>query len=309
MCADLNRFIESLDQVILVATGPETKLSRYMADGFLEISESRATPEFVRSFADFSHCDLIGRCKVIIYLVDQDVEENKPIFNEYAKFKDFALLKRVPFIVMTDIYETLEQFQSDSGWIVDYTKPSGLIARNVLKNLGNIEIDFPYWMTPSSLASQELRRQKTQANIDRSAPSYIENTLDDLENRRKFTYTISMTWIGIGFTSLVLGLVFGYRLLDSFLQLLVEHDFDPVLLTFLGAKSAVLLGLLTAISKYALSLGKMNDAKAEKLADRRHAISFGKFYLNIYGAEASPEDVVSVFQHWNIGQAASDEAE
>jgi tetratricopeptide (TPR) repeat protein len=37
-----------------------------------------------------------------------------------------------------------------------------------------------------------------------------------------------------------------------------------------------------------------------KNADRIHAISFGKFYLQAFGNDAQQGDIKEVFQHWNI---------
>jgi hypothetical protein len=40
--------------------------------------------------------------------------------------------------------------------------------------------------------------------------------------------------------------------------------------------------------------------EALKNADRRHAINFGKFYLESYGAAAEWSQVKEAFEHWNI---------
>lgn len=40
--------------------------------------------------------------------------------------------------------------------------------------------------------------------------------------------------------------------------------------------------------------------EALKNADRRHAINFGKFYLESYGAAADWSQVKEAFEHWNI---------
>jgi hypothetical protein len=40
--------------------------------------------------------------------------------------------------------------------------------------------------------------------------------------------------------------------------------------------------------------------EALKNADRRHAINFGKFYLESYGAAADWAQVKEAFEHWNI---------
>ena len=40
--------------------------------------------------------------------------------------------------------------------------------------------------------------------------------------------------------------------------------------------------------------------EALKNADRRHAINFGKFYLQSYGAAADWTQIKEAFEHWNI---------
>jgi len=65
-------------------------------------------------------------------------------------------------------------------------------------------------------------------------------------------------------------------------------------------KSAVIVGLLIATSRYAVMVGKASMEEAIKNSDRRHAISFGRFYLEAFGEEATWDRVKEVFQHWNI---------
>jgi hypothetical protein len=40
--------------------------------------------------------------------------------------------------------------------------------------------------------------------------------------------------------------------------------------------------------------------EALKNADRRHAINYGKFYLESYGAAADWSQIKEAFEHWNI---------
>lgn len=40
--------------------------------------------------------------------------------------------------------------------------------------------------------------------------------------------------------------------------------------------------------------------EAIRCSDRIHAISFGKFFLDAYGSEASREEVLRAFSSWNI---------
>ena len=43
--------------------------------------------------------------------------------------------------------------------------------------------------------------------------------------------------------------------------------------------------------------------EALKNGDRRHAINFGKFYLESYGAAADWGQIKDAFEHWNIDGA------
>ena len=47
-----------------------------------------------------------------------------------------------------------------------------------------------------------------------------------------------------------------------------------------------------------------------KIGERAHAIRFGEFYLDTYGANAQWSEVKEAFAHWNIsGQSAFSQAE
>ena len=81
----------------------------------------------------------------------------------------------------------------------------------------------------------------------------------------------------------------------------------------LAVTGVVVVGLLISLAKYAFSLGKSFMVEALRNADRRHAISFGKFYLRAHGSAVDWAEVKEVFQHWNIdkgsqfiGQQAAD---
>ncbi|KMN32754.1 hypothetical protein VI26_16680 [Chromobacterium sp. LK1] len=71
-------------------------------------------------------------------------------------------------------------------------------------------------------------------------------------------------------------------------------------LVFAIFKGLVAIALLAGLAKYAFLLGNSYMQEALKNADRRHAINFGKFYLESYGAAAEWSQVKEAFEHWNI---------
>ena len=65
-------------------------------------------------------------------------------------------------------------------------------------------------------------------------------------------------------------------------------------------KGLIAVVLFASLAKYALLLSNSYMREALKNADRRHAINFGKFYLESYGAAAEWAQIKEAFEHWNI---------
>ena len=42
-----------------------------------------------------------------------------------------------------------------------------------------------------------------------------------------------------------------------------------------------------------------------RCSDRIHAISFGKFFLDAYGSEATRQEVIQAFSSWNIDNGST----
>lgn len=65
-------------------------------------------------------------------------------------------------------------------------------------------------------------------------------------------------------------------------------------------KGIIAVALLVGLAKYSFLFSSSYMQEALKNADRRHAINFGKFYLESYGAAADWAQVKEAFEHWNI---------
>ncbi len=151
-------------------------------------------------------------------------------------------------------------------------------------------------------AVEEKEKVETKKRIEFNAAEYIEEALSSLsvqENRNRW---LGNLWYLVGFLMLVAGIAFGFYSVARFGEV---TDQQWIRLAYLGLKSAIVIGLLIAGSKYAFTLGKSYMSEALKNADRSHAISFGRFYLRAFGADASWADLKEVFQHWNIDKNSS----
>jgi hypothetical protein len=137
--------------------------------------------------------------------------------------------------------------------------------------------------------------------VEENSSSYIEEAIDLQQNSEKRNRNAATAWYVGGFISLLGGLVFvGY----SVSGLVISAATSWAGFSILALKSFIAVGILGACSKYAFSLGKSYMSEALKSADRIHAISFGKFYLKVYGAKATWPEVREAFQHWNIDRTS-----
>ena len=119
----------------------------------------------------------------------------------------------------------------------------------------------------------------------------------------------SKSWAFVGAASLVGSLFFfGYVTITSFSA--IPNPVTWEFITFAALKGLIAVVLFAALAKYSLLFSNSYMREALKNADRRHAIYFGKFYLESYGAAASWDQIKEAFQHWNItGDNAFSKAE
>ncbi|WP_435608260.1 toll/interleukin-1 receptor domain-containing protein [Pseudomonas knackmussii] len=137
--------------------------------------------------------------------------------------------------------------------------------------------------------------------IEENSANYIEEAIDLQQKSEKRNRRAATAWYVAGFASLLGGLAFvGY----SVSVLVLSEATNWADFAILSLKSFLVVGILGACSKYAFTLGKSYMSEALKSADRIHAISFGKFYLKVYGAKATWPEVREAFQHWNIDRTS-----
>lgn len=162
----------------------------------------------------------------------------------------------------------------------------------------------------TSLSFRQKAEQDKQAKqiekIETNASKYVEDAMTRLRQRESRNKLIGNVWYSLGFVSLLGGVIFGVFGIAEFLNAeRITADVQWTIVVILTIKTAVIIGLLIACSKYCFTLGKSYINEALKNADRSHAISFGKFYLDAYGSSAKWEDLKEAFQYWNINNEST----
>jgi hypothetical protein len=154
-------------------------------------------------------------------------------------------------------------------------------------------------------ALQQLKQEKeryteeSRKKIERTSKDYVLDALSALDNKEAQFHLISKIWSAIGATSLAGGLAFfGYITISS-----IGNIPNPVTWEFIAfsvLKGLIAVALFAGLAKYAFLFSNSYMREALKNADRRHAINFGKFYLESYGAAAEWPQIKEAFEHWNI---------
>ncbi|EPR69172.1 hypothetical protein [Cyclobacterium qasimii] len=114
----------------------------------------------------------------------------------------------------------------------------------------------------------------------------------------------AIIWYGLGFLALIAGVAGTIWLSNPGLADFGEKE-NWSKTIFFAIKSALIIILLIASSKYSFNLGKSYMNETMKIADRIHAISFGKFYLQVFNKRIETEELKDIFRDWNISNQSS----
>jgi hypothetical protein len=169
----------------------------------------------------------------------------------------------------------------------------------------NLETELAKRESELQKISLELQKEKARYNeesrkkIEKTSNDYVAEALDILNTKEIEFHARSKSWAAIGAFSLVCGLIFFiYVTLVTFD--LISDSVTWQFISFSAFKGLIALALFAALAKYSLLFSNSYMREALKNADRRHAINFGKFYLESYGAAADWSQIKEAFEHWNI---------
>ena len=150
----------------------------------------------------------------------------------------------------------------------------------------------------------ELQQEKERYNeesrnrIEQTSKGYVSEALDVLDRKERQFHRLSKIWAGIGAASLASGLIFfGFVTYASVVSMppVISWEF----ITFSIFKGAIAIALVAGLARYSFLFSNSYMREALKNADRTHAINFGKFYLQSYGAAADWSQVKEAFANWN----------
>ncbi|XZG70386.1 hypothetical protein ACTSKR_00615 [Chitinibacteraceae bacterium HSL-7] len=146
---------------------------------------------------------------------------------------------------------------------------------------------------------KERYNEESRKKIEATSKDYVADALETLDKKEAQFHKISKIWSVIGATSLA-GSIYFFAHITLSSATSLPNPITWEFLVFSIFKGLIAVALLAGLAKYSFLFSNSYMQEALKNADRRHAINFGKFYLESYGAAAEWSQVKEAFEHWNI---------
>lgn len=158
-----------------------------------------------------------------------------------------------------------------------------------------------------TLEQEKIRlTQESQQTLQDNSKRFVGSALTLLGDKEGRFHWIAVLWSIGGALSLLAGVAI------ALVTMLSSSDsYHQVSSAGLGYyffhlfRGLIIVGVCAALARYAFIFSNSYMHESLKVGERAHAIRFGEFYLDTYGANAEWEQVKEAFAHWNIsGQSA-----
>lgn len=247
---------------------------------------------------EYSFKKAILGSEVIIPIITSYSLKSKSFLNELIQLRNYTSQRNdkllIPIVAGEINFENFPESILSINFITLKNKLSENEINEVVKKINEAINSF----LGKKLATDE-QAQEIKEKIETTAPSYINETLRELNERERDQRRAARCWYVLGFISLASGIFVAFWFSNITLSVFKGHE-NWSLTTFYALKSIFIVILLIAASKYSFTLAKSYMSESLKIADRIHAISFGKFYLQVFNDKINPDEIKEIFRDWNI---------
>lgn len=229
----------------------------------------------------------------VIVIISKDSEKSQYVMSEIGATRAYIESNKSKFlipVIFGDVQIPLVVQDIQCLFATEETIPE--VAEKINQALSSF--------ISKTIVEQEIL-EKNILRVERNASIYVAKAMEELEKRENGYKRIAYLCYVVGFISLVGGIGIAVWAMKSIAEngLAIEKE------VFLSIKLLVIVGMIIGLSKYTFNLGKAFMNECLKNADRYHAISFGKFYLDAYGSNVNWAELKEAFQHWNIDKSSS----
>ena len=151
------------------------------------------------------------------------------------------------------------------------------------------------------IKKDEQEKKESEEKVKIGLSKYIDEVFENLKNSEKQNKRTAFWLYLVSIFSLI------GTIIIAILFFVNEKSYvnDMITVAIYGIVCVFIVIMLISLSKLLFTLAKSFMVEAIRCSDRRHAISFGKFFLDAYGAEATREEVLKAFSSWNIDNGST----
>ncbi len=155
------------------------------------------------------------------------------------------------------------------------------------------------WILESD--DKKIAKKKAEEKLERTAASFVQDSITELSKREIRLKLQANIWYVIGFAALILGVIIGIYFSVSN----TTSSDSTIHVVYIIVRNILIIALLVVASRYSFNLGKTYMNESLKNADRIHAISFGKFYLQVFSSDIKQDELREIFKDWNTNQESA----
>ena len=136
---------------------------------------------------------------------------------------------------------------------------------------------------------QKEKEEKVQTGLS----NYLNDTMTRLKENEARNMILAYGLYGLSLVPLAVSIVIALRTS-------ITNAENTIAMAVQAITAFFVILLFVSMSKLLFTLAKSFMVESIRCSDRIHAISFGKFFLDAYGNDATREEVLKAFNTWNI---------
>ncbi len=152
---------------------------------------------------------------------------------------------------------------------------------------------------------KERYREESRKSIESKSQKFVDSALQLLSKKETKFHDISRNWSIVGAFSIVFGIGFAVYTMINSADLFHQASNSLSYYLYSLFRGLIVVSLFGALSRYAFVLSNSFMHESLKSGERLHAIKFGEFYLDAYGADAEWEQLKEAFENWNISGSSA----
>ena len=256
----------------------------------------------------------IAKADAVIVVISKDSNRSHFVTNETVSMLSFLDKGRIPLVIPvvlgkeTPLPTDLSRF---NYIVVPYenekrnnSNDNHIFQKRLDKHLEKDAIEKIRLILAAhdeKLKMYEQEQKESEEKVKKGLSEYIDDVFVKLQEKEKSNkiYAFSFYLISIFFliATIIIAIVF-------FVTVNVDSNNLMPLIVY-GVVCLFIIIMLVSLSKLLFTLAKSFMVESIRCSDRIHAISFGKFFLDAYGTEASREEVIKAFSSWNIDNGST----